>query len=169
MTLPPLIDTNAKVRDLLNAHNQLDGYQEVVTDKNGNKASVPKSFIFPVRTIVDITKNIKALREHVTAANELRDEVLKRVSDGTNEIDGEKEPQKLREFAKEEAAIWDTEVEVKGLCVLKLESLLNGPLDEEEDAESKDRKKEKAPNRIPQTALASLSPVLDVFQPEKTE
>lgn len=166
MTLPTLIETNAKVRELLNAHNQLDGYHEVVTDKSGQKIAVPKSYILPVRAIVDITNNIKLLREHVVAAGDHRDEVLKRVSDGTNEIDGEKDPQKLKDFVKAEADIWDTKVEIKGLRLLKLSDLLNADLDEIDETK-KDKKR--VPNAISQTVLASLSPVLDIFQPEKVE
>lgn len=167
MTLPALTDTNSKIRDLLHAHNQLDGYHEVV-EKNGQKVAVAKSYIFPVRAIVDITTSIKILREHVEAASSLRGEVLKRVSGGTNEIDAEKESEKAREFAKAEADIWDTKVEVKGLRLLKMEDLLNGSIDGSEDEPKKDKDK-KAPNRIPQTVLASLAPVLDIFQPEKAE
>lgn len=159
--------TNNQARDLLNAHNQLDGYQDVI-EKNGQKIAVPRSFIFPVRTIVDVTKNIKILREHVVRANELRDDLLKRISGGENEIDGEKEPEKLKEFSKGAGQIEDDEVEIKGLLILKLENLLNAPIDGDEEADKKDKKKQ-SPNPIPQTALASLAPVLDIFQPEKTE
>lgn len=168
MILPSLTDTNAKIRDLLNAHNQLDGYQEVVVDKNGQKVAVPKSYIFPIRAIVDITSNIKVIREHVVSANERRDELLKRLSNGTNEIDPEKNPDAFKEFSKGVALIEDEEVEIKGLRVLRMEDLLNGPLDEPEEGVKKDKDK-KTPNRIPQTVLASLSPVLDIFQLEKVD
>ncbi len=153
--------SNAKIRDLLNAHNQLDGYHEIATDKSGQKVAIPKSYIFPVRTTVDITKNIKLLREPVNAVGELRDEILKRISNGANEIDGEKEPTKLKEFVKEEADLWDGEVEVKGLNILKMESLIGASLGEDEDSTKRDSKKTR--NHIPQTVLASLSPVLDMF------
>ncbi len=159
--------SNAKIRDLLNAHNQLDGYHDVVTDRNGQKTSVLKSYIFPVRTTVDITKNIKLLREPVNAVGELRDEILKRISNGANEIDGDKEPAKLKEFVKEEADLWDGEVEVKGLNILKMESLIGASLGEDEDSTKKDSKKTR--NHIPQTVLASLSPVLDIFRETVTE
>jgi hypothetical protein len=161
ITLP-----NLKIRDLLNAHNQLDGHQEIVTDKNGQKVAVPKNYIFPVRTIVDIAKNIKILREHVAATNEARDDLLKRLSNGTNEIDGEKDPTTLKEFSKGVGELEELTVEVKGLLMLKMADILNADLDEMEDPK---RDKKRVPNPVPPTVLASLSPVLDAFQSEKEE
>lgn len=160
--------SNLKIRDLLAAHNQLDGYNEIV-EQNGQKSAVRKPYIFTTKTSWNIGKNIDVLRGHVEYANKKRDEKLKELSDGTNEIDGEKEPEKLRAFQKAVGEIEEIEVEVSGLLELKAEDILNGSLSETED---KDKKPDKRiPNPIPGTALASLAPVLDLFRREvaKTE
>lgn len=159
--------SNLKIRDLLSALNQLDGFSEIV-EQNGGKVSVRKPYVFPGKTIFNITKDIRILRKLVEAANKDRDDLLTRISEGTNEIDGEKDPEKAREFAKGVAAIEEDEIEVTGLLLLKMTDLLNDDL--AEDDAKKDKKR--VVNPIPQTALASLAPVLDVFQPEvetKTE
>lgn len=158
--------SNLKIRDLLAAHNQLDGYNEIV-EQNGQKSAVRKPYTFPVKTTWNITKNIKVLREHVEEANKARDELLKKLSNGSNEIDGEKNPELLREFQKGVAEIEEIEVELHGILELKAADILNGDLSETED---KDKKADKRiPNPIPGTALASLAPVLDLFRQEVKE
>jgi hypothetical protein len=161
-----LILSNLKIRDLLAAHNQLDGYNKIV-EQNGQESAVRVPYTWGVKTSWNITNNIKVLRKHVEEANKARDELLKVLSGGTNEIDGEKEPEKLREFQKGVGEIEEIEVEVYGLLVLKAADILNGDLSETED---KDKKPDKRiPNPIPGTALASLAPVLDLFRQEVKE
>lgn len=152
ITLP-----NIKIRDLLNAHNQLDGHHEVV-EQLGQRISVLKPYDFSAKTRWNITKNIKTLRKYVEEANDERDKILKRISEGTNEIDGTKEPEKHRLFSKEVGEIEEIEVEVYGLLELKVTGLLNDDMAEEAF--------KKSSNPIPSTVLASLAPVLDLFKTE---
>jgi len=150
--------SNAKIRDLLAAHNQLDGWQDVIRE-NGQKIVVRQPYILSGKAIYNITKNIRLLREFVEKVNKDRDEILSRISLGTNEIDGEKEPEKAREFAKAVGEIEEDVIEVSGLLGLKMTELLNDDLEGNEK-----RDKNRVTNPIPSTALASLAPVLDIFQ-----
>jgi UPF0288 family protein (methanogenesis marker protein 3) len=157
--------TNAKVRDLLVAHNALDGWIKAV-EVNGQTTTVREPYILTSKTKCNNTKNLSILRDLVEKLNKEMDEYLTRLSDGTNEINSEKEPEKAREYAKMVAEIESTEVEVKGLLVLKMADLLNDPDFDKEEATEENKKKKVNP--IQQTVLASLEPVLDVFQ-SKTE
>ena len=150
--------TNAKTRDLLTAHNLLDGYDEVV-EQNGQKNSIRRAYVFPAKTIYAITKNIGILRRLVEKANADRENISKRLkAENINPKDNPDEWLKLVQTLNESEL---DEVEVRNLFQLKMTDILNDDL---EGDESKKKPKNTVPNPIPGTVLASLSPVLDIFQ-----
>lgn len=136
----------SKICQLYAAFSALDGIEEVV-EVNGKNSVIKKPYSFSGKVRWNLAKNMRILKVHVDAFGKVRDDLIKEISGGEDEIK-DTDKTKIKAFTAQLAQVNDSEEEVEGLLVLSPKDL---GLDDD-DA--------KTSNRIPLAVLDALSDLI---------
>ena len=136
----------SKICQLYAALSALDGIEEVV-EVNGKNGVIKKPYNFTGKVRWNLAKNLRILKEHVDAFGKVRDDLIKEVSGGEDQI-SEGDTDKIKRFTAQLAEVNSQEEEINGLLTVTPKDL---GLEEEDITKV---------NKIPLTVLDGLGDII---------